>query len=161
MIDVRHRKCIGALDIFITPENGVFISRIRKIDAATDRLQISNAPVAVALSGANNPKLPNSTVSQQMITTRNSRRAPYDSRAAEHDPARLQYFVAQFERLRLVPLLRVGLRRERENFPNDRLRRRRSAELPRNPSASSGHTASMRSASVLRNWSRIAWVAGP
>ncbi len=58
--------------MLITPVKGSSISRMRKIDAETDSPHTSNAPITVAFRGANNPKLPNSTVSQQTITMMNT-----------------------------------------------------------------------------------------
>ena len=50
----------------MTPVNGSSISRIRKIAAQTDSAHNNSAPKTVAFGGANKPKLPNSSVSQQI-----------------------------------------------------------------------------------------------
>ena len=50
-------KRSGALEISISPPNGVYSSRIKKIALETDNAETNRAAVAVKLRGAKRPKL--------------------------------------------------------------------------------------------------------
>ena len=62
-------KRSGALDISISPPNGAYISRIKKIAPETDNPETNKAAVTVALRGAKRPKLTKIAVSQKTKIT--------------------------------------------------------------------------------------------
>src|SRR5262249_59246482 len=55
----------GALDAFMNPSKGRFISRIRKIAEETESAQMSSTVITTPLDGANSPKLIKRPVSQK------------------------------------------------------------------------------------------------
>src|SRR5262249_60251769 len=58
----------GALEIFIRPSSGEFISSTRKIAAAIEQALTMSARNTIQLRGAKRPKLTNSSVSQKIST---------------------------------------------------------------------------------------------
>jgi hypothetical protein len=60
----------GMLGICINPEKGYSSSRIKNRAPATDIALTKSVTIAIALRGANNPKLTNSMLSQKTTTTR-------------------------------------------------------------------------------------------
>ena len=63
----------GALEIWISPLKGMYISRIRKIAPETANAAAKRLATAVALRGAKRPKLMKTTISQKTMTTSNVR----------------------------------------------------------------------------------------
>jgi hypothetical protein len=61
----------GALEICINPSKGLYISRIKKIAPETDSAQTNRVAIAVALRGANKPKLLKIVASQKTSTASN------------------------------------------------------------------------------------------
>ena len=58
----------GALEICTNPVYGVYISNIKKMAHETDSAAMNKLLTAVALTGANNPKLTKIAVSQRTST---------------------------------------------------------------------------------------------
>src|SRR5215471_14829263 len=100
----------GALEIFIRPSSGEFISSTRKIAAAIEQALTMSARNTIQLRGAKRPKLRNSSVSQKISTP--SRIGGSPRCASSITVQRARDVVRDLARLRQQRALLVGHRFE-------------------------------------------------